>query len=177
MIFPFLCRPLKLGYHFNHLIILVTKFNNTFANGIEIFLLAFNLEGHLPCHLSIFGALVLNFNVHLHIFFYHYIVVIVPNNFANLFQAFNCEDIYYGEVDYVCALKFIVWIDWPYCTSSFCFRPWMPIYFLVTFELQCHFSLHLSILFVLSHSSSMLGCIFFLTITLLYCICIVVLLQ
>ncbi len=22
-----------------------------------------------------------------------------------------------------------LWIDWPYCTSSFCFRPWMPIWF------------------------------------------------
>jgi len=55
-----------------------------------------------------FGALVLNSNVHLHFFFYHYIVVIVPNNFANLLQAFNYEDIDYGEVDYVCALKFIV---------------------------------------------------------------------
>jgi hypothetical protein len=33
-----------------------------------------------------------------------------------------------------------LWIDWPYCTSSFCFRPWMPIDFLVTFELECHFS-------------------------------------
>jgi len=78
-----------------------------------------------------FGALVLNSNVHLHFFFYHYIVVIVPNNFANLLQAFNYEDIDYGEVDYVCALKFIV------CPLFGLINPITHLLF--AFDLECLF--------------------------------------
>ncbi len=123
----------------------------------------------------------LNFNGHLHFFSYHYIVVIVPNNFADLLQAFNCEDINYKEVNCVCAPSFIVCalfglID-PTAHLLFAFDLECLFDFLMTFELECHFSLHLSIFFVLLHSSSMLGCILFLTNTLLYFVCIVVLLQ